>query len=165
MNLIRFILPCLLMMLQPLKAKVIAPNYHFNINEFDAFLPGQVVEPASGQYQLLNKKNSTQLYKTQIKKTNYHIPLFITLEGNKVIDFYAKLPSYFLHDVFFQSLINRYGKQTSYKMKDEHAVYHWQLKDLSITYSATCTITCFPIFLSIASQQSKGKSLLNQLKF
>lgn len=164
MHLIRLILPCLLLMFQPLKAKVEAPNYHFNINEFDSFLPGKTIEPVSGQYFLLNKKGSTHLYKTKIDSTRYVIDLFITLDKNEVIDFYAKLPSYFLHDVFFQSLITRYGKQTSYKMKDEHAVYIWELKDLLITYSATCTITCFPLYLSIASQQHKKKSLLNQLK-
>lgn len=164
MYLIRFILPCLLLMLQPLKAKVLAPNYHFSFDEFNSYLPGQTIEPSSGQFLPMIKKNSTQLFQSQIKKERYIIPIFITLQNNKVIDFYAKLPIYFLHDIFLQSLVNRFGKQTSYKMKDEHAVYQWELKDLSITYSATCTITCFPIFISIASQQNKKKSLLNQLK-
>lgn len=165
MHLIRLILPCLLLMFQPLKAKVESPNYHFDLKEFDSYLPGKTIEPSSGQLLLLNKKGSTTLYKSEIKTTKYHIPLFITLEKNTVIDFYAKLPSYFLHDVFFQSLINQYGKQTSYQMKNEHAVYTWDTKELLITYSATCTITCFPLFLSIASQQNKNKSLLKQLKF
>lgn len=165
MRLISFILPCLLLMFQPLKAKVEAPNYHFDLKEFDAFLPGKAIEPVSGQFQPLIKKNGSLLFQTQIKKERYQIPLFITLENNKVIDFYAKLPSYFLHDVFFQSLVNRYGKQTRYQMKDEHAVYTWNLGDTLITYSATCTITCFPIYLSIASQQHKDKSLLKQIKF
>lgn len=165
MYLIRFILPCLLLMLQPLKAKVEAPNYHFSLDEFNRYLPGQSIEPSSGQFLSMIKKNSTHLLQGKIKKERYLIPFFITVEENKIIDFYGKLPSYFLHDVFFQSLITRFGKQTSYKMKDEHAVYTWELKDLAITYSATCTITCFPIFLSIASQQDKKKSLLHQLKF
>ena|SRR5690554_1475123 len=165
MHLVRFILPCLLLMFQPLKAKVEAPNYHFSINELNSFLPGKTIEPVSGQYLLLNKKGDIHLYKTEIRAERYLIPIFITLEKNKIIDFYAKLPSYFLHDVFFQSLINRFGKQDSYKMKDEHAVYRWDQKELLIHYSATCTITCFPLYLSIASQQHKDKSLLNQLKF
>lgn len=152
------------MMYQPLKAKVEAPNYHFSIDEFNSYLPGKVVEPSSGQIQTLKKTSTTLLLKTDIKKERYHIPLFITVEKNQIIDMYARLPSYFLHDVFFDSLIKKYGKQTKYQKKDEHAIYTWEREDLFITYSAACTITCFPIFLSIASQQNKKKSLLQQLK-
>ena len=164
MLLFRFILPCLFMMFQPLKAKVEAPNYHFSIDEFNSYLPNQSIEPLSGQFQSLKKTAAAVLVKTEIKKERYHIPIFITAEKNTIIDMYAKLPSYFLHDVFFESLRKKYGKQTTYKMKDEHAVYTWEKEDLLITYSATCTITCFPLYLSIASQQNKKKSLLEQLK-
>lgn len=165
MLLFRLILPCLLMMFQPLKAKVEAPNYHFSIDEFNPYLPNQSIEPASGQFQTLRKTATTLLLQTEIKQERYQIPLFITAEKNIIIDMYAKLPSYFLHDVFFESLRKKYGKQTDYKKKDEHAIYTWEREDISITYSAACTITCFPIFLSIASQQNKKKSLLQQLKF
>lgn len=66
------------------------------------------------------------------------------------MDFYAKLPSYFLHDIFLQSLVNRYGKQNSYVKKERSAVYIWNnIEGNKHYYSGSCTITCFPVFYSV----------------
>ena len=76
---------------------------------------------------------------------------------DKVLDMYTRLPSYFLHDVFHQSLINRYGKQQKYELKDSTAVYRWDnTPNYTQIYSGACTVTCFPIFYT-AIQKDLGE--------
>jgi hypothetical protein len=67
-----------------------------------------------------------------------------------ILDFFAILPSYFLHDLFHQALINRLGKQSSYIKKETAALYIWKTSDgLTHYYQGTCTINCFPEFYSV----------------
>jgi hypothetical protein len=90
--------------------------------------------------------------------------VLVQSKNGVIEDFHVKLPSYFLHDVFFQSLINRYGKQKSYKKFGEEAYYVWEVSALRHIYSAACTITCFPIFYAVQKMEGKEKSILEKMK-
>ena len=76
--------------------------------------------------------------------------LLAQVYNGQVVDFFTRLPSYFLHDAFHQALINRYGQQTSYILKDRHAFYQW-LKQPGVvhSYGAACSLTCFPRYYSV----------------
>lgn len=92
-------------------------------------------------------------YKYYVEHLKYKFPILVQTLNGQVTDFYTKLPSYFLHDVFHQSIINRFGKQDFYKKTEESALYIWKnsknLNNLKIIYSGACTITCFPLFYSV----------------
>jgi hypothetical protein len=43
------------------------------------------------------------------------------------------------------------GKQETYRLVDEHAVYIWPNKNnLRYVYMGACSITCFPVFLNVS---------------
>lgn len=137
----------------PAKTKVEAPNYSFTYDAFNPFLPGasypELVK-AKGEGEVISKEGKSTIRRYLIKHQLYVFPVWVLANDETILSFYTRLPSYFLHDVFHQTLINRYGKQDSYFKKEEHAVYVWKnAKNFTITYEGTCTITCFPIYLSI----------------
>ena len=101
----------------------------------------------------MGRKGGVNLFRFEISHRHYRFPLFVQVYDNKVVDFFASLPSYFLHDVFHQSLINRYGKQKTYTRKEKQAYYEWNTKKgLSHSYAGACSITCFPIYYSVYPQ-------------
>ncbi len=146
------ILPCLMLMFQPLNAKVEPPNYQFSLDTLSDFFPEKKVidlEKKYGKGDIMNDNGGTQTQKFYVAHIRYKFPVFIQVKDGVILDFFARLPQYFLHDVFFQSLINRMGKQKTYKKVGEEAVYIWETTSLKYIYSAACTITCFPIFYSV----------------
>ena len=154
-------------MFQPLNAKVEAPNYHFNLDSLNDFFPNKPiteVEKKFGKGEIVNETAGLRTIKFVVKEARYQFPVIVQIQNEEVSDFFARLPSYFLHDVFFQSLVNRLGKQTSYKKIGEEAYYTWDLKPLKHVYSAACTITCFPIFYSVHPIEMKGESLLQKMQ-
>ncbi len=147
-----FILPCLIMMFQPLNAKVEAPNYNFSLDTLADFFPGKNrddLEKKYGKAEVMASSSGTETLKFYVAHIRYKFPVMVQVKEGKVLDFFSKLPSYFLHDLFFQSLVNRLGKQNSYKKRQEEAVYIWEKDSLKHVYSAACTITCFPVFYSV----------------
>lgn len=161
------ILPCLLIMFQPLKAKVEAPNYHFDLETLSVFFPGRSVSEIDSKFkkgEVMGTEDGVRIIKYTVSETKYNFVVFIQEKDGTVEDFFARLPSYFLHDVFFQSLTNRYGKQTTFKRTHEEAFYTWDAPPLKHVYSASCTITCFPIFYSVEKKESERPSLLNKMK-
>lgn len=162
------ILPCLLIMFQPLNAKVEAPNYNFDFSIFNDFMPDTKVASIEAKYskgERMKNVRGAQTLKFYVKHPRYNFPVFVQERDGVVLDFFARLPSYFLHDVFHQSIINRYGKQTTYKKVGEEAVYVWEKAPLRHIYSGACTITCFPIFYSVHSMELKGVNpLIQQMK-
>lgn len=163
-----FILPCLTLMFQPLNAKVEAPNYNFSLDILADFFPQKNVDDLNKKYgkaEVMNEKNGIQTLKYYVAHIRYKFPVIVQVREGKVLDFFAKLPSYFLHDVFFQSLINRLGKQDYYKRVQEEAVYRWNKNELTHVYSAACTITCFPIFYAVHTKEEGAyKPLMQTLK-
>jgi hypothetical protein len=154
-------------MFQPLNAKVQAPNYDFSIKTLNDFFPGKNVEDVNAKYGApteMNRKGGAKTFKYQIAHIRYKFPVLLQSKDGVVLDFFARLPSYFLHDVFFQSLVNKLGKQNSYKKVGEEAVYEWEQEGNKHIYSASCTITCFPIFYAVQPLKPKVTPVLEQMK-
>ena len=141
------------------RGRIIPPNYNFSLDSLEVFHPGKTlldIEKRYGKGEIIKKGGKIQLMRFYIKQDQYRFSVKVQVKGGKVIDFFANLPSYFLHDVFHQSLINRLGKQTRYFRQENSAVYIWENKGgTDFIYRATCTITCFPIYLTGRPSKSK----------
>ena len=142
--------------------EVTPPNYNFSLDQFNTYLPGKnldILAPdIKKSFFTLRGKNT--IYRFWVRDHRYKFPLFVqTNAEGRILDFYARLPNYFLHDSFHQGLINRFGKQNKFIKKEELAVYIWDqaqgLERTEIVYSGTCTITCFPVFLTYISSSEK----------
>ena len=147
--------------------KKTVPNYSFSLKTLDTFNPGVNLEVIKKKYpntQLFKKEG--KLYRTYIKHSQYNFPVFFKIKNKKVTSFFARLPTFFLHDLFHQSLIDRYGKQDLYKKVNKSALYFWNNeKGIKFTYKGECTITCFPSYLSgeSAATPDGTKSILQEL--
>jgi len=136
-----------------ISAKVDPPNYDFSLDALAVFKPDQDLETIKKKYpggEEISSQGSVSVWRFYVAHIRYKFPVWVQLKNGKVLDSFATLPSYFLHDVFHQSIINRYGKQDSYYKKEENAVYSWEKKtDIKMVYSGSCTITCFPLYFSM----------------
>ena len=143
-------------------AKVDPPNYDFSVDKFQLFMPGKSLTDIEKVYktkELVFKQNQFKTYKFFVEHIRYRFPIFVQFKGDTVTDFHARLPAYFLHDVFHQSLINRLGKQDLYKKIDEQAVYIWKNKSGNKhIYSGGCSITCYPIFYAVKPVEHQNGS-------
>jgi len=146
------ILSYLGLIFQPLNAKVKAPNYEFKYETFLDFYPGKAIEAVKKKY------GTTDDDRFIVKSKQYQFTVLTQNKDGVIFDFFARLPSYFLHDVFFQSLVNRLGKQDIYHKVGEEAFYVWNKNDFKHVYSAACTITCFPIFYTVMPIQKNGQT-------
>ncbi len=161
-----FILPCLITMFQPLNAKVEAPNYNFSLDSLSEFFPGKSITPLEQKYgkgEVMSDEGGVRTLKYYVAHVRYKFPVIVQAREGVIDDFFARLPSYFLHDLFFQSLVNRYGKQENYKKVGEEAVYRWNKEGNTHVYSAACTITCFPIFYAVKKSDSTS-SIIEKMK-
>lgn len=154
----------------PLHAAVKPAQEYFNLDTLKPFYPGiNFLESDLSKYngRLIKTQNQTKMYRLDMKHANYAFPIFLQVQQDRVVDLYVTLPTYFLHDVFHQSLINRYGKQDRYQLLNGTAYYVWEKNpQQTIHYSATCTITCFPIFFTIFNSSvltSPEKPLIKEL--
>ena len=157
------------MMFQPLNAKVEKPNYDFSIESLNDFFPGKSISsinPKHGKSVEANVIGKVKTLKYQVEQISYKFPVLVQEKDGVILDFFAKLPSYFLHDIFLQSLVNKLGKQTTYKKTGEEAFYIWEAGGLKHIYSAACTITCFPIFYAVqpAKTEKTSPSILEQMQ-
>lgn len=161
----------------PLSAKVEPPNYNFSLDTFNDFWPGAsltAIEKKYGKGLLVKNIAPIKTYKFSVEQLRYKFPVFIQVYQGKILDFYGRLPTYFLHDIFHQSIINRYGVQDIYKKIEQNAIYIWKnKKNARIIYSGTCTITCFPIYFTgitttppaeLGKYQSLFKQFASQLR-
>ena len=161
------ILPWLSVMFQPLNAKVDPPNYDFSVNTLEDFYPGKLqtdLDKKYGSPEVMSTTGAVKTLKYNVSHLRYKFPVLVHVSSGKVDDMFARLPSYFLHDVFFQSLVNRIGKQDVYKKVGEEAVYQWNKDPLKYVYSAACTITCFPIFYAVHTGSWTPRPILEQMK-
>lgn len=127
-------------------------NYNFSLDQLEVFKPGNDIKKAIEKYgdaQVLDEQAETKTLRFYVAHIRYKFGVLVRIKEDKIIDFHARLPGYFLHDVFHQSLINRYGNQNFYRLINGTAIYQWNnKKGVNYLYSGTCTITCFPIYLS-----------------
>lgn len=155
-----------------LYGKVDPPNYNFSLEELDAFMPGKALQEIEKKYkfkEVVFKDDTYITYKFFIEHIRYKFPILVQFQKGIVTDFHARLPQYFLHDIFHQSLINRLGSQDIYKKKEEQAIYIWKNKNnLRHYYAGGCSITCFPIFYAVKKlgNETLGeyKSILQRLE-
>tara|TARA_Y100000780_G_scaffold230853_1_gene254119 strand:- start:100765 stop:101352 length:588 start_codon:yes stop_codon:yes gene_type:complete len=149
-------------------AKVDPPNYDFSLEALEVFMPGSTLRAATkkhGKAQIIKKDSAVLVHKFYVAHIRYKFPVLVQSVSGKITDFYARLPAYFLHDIFHQSIINRIGKQDIYKKVEEQAVYVWKgKKGLRHVYSGACTITCFPIFYAVFPENPEFKDFTPLLK-
>lgn len=151
-------------------SQVQAPNYNFSLDQLEKFLPNtpldQLVEEFGPGEDIKLPGAKAIIKRYYVAHIRYKFPVFVQIQNDRIIDMFARLPSYFLHDVFHQSLINRYGKQQSYLNRDEHAVYQWKRENGMVhTYAGACAITCFPIYYTVAPAQAQAPSLFERMNF
>lgn len=166
------ILTCLILMFQPyfitqVLGKVSAPNYEFKLESLDVFLPGNSLEKIKSQHgngEIVHNQGKNKTIKFIVKSEKYSFNVFVQINKNVVHDMIARLPSYFLHDVFFQSLRRKLNKQKKYLKTDEEAFYVWNEDNNKHIYSASCTITCFPIFYAVEPSKPKMETFLKKMK-
>lgn len=148
----KVIILCFTLLTQIAWGKVDPPNYDFSVDKFQDFMPGKKISAINKKYkfsEVIFKGGAFVTYKYYVEHIRYRFPILVQFINGEVTDFYARLPYYFLHDIFHQSLINRYGAQDFYQKTEESAIYVWKNKNnIKHIYSGACTITCFPIFYS-----------------
>ncbi|MBT3235309.1 MAG: hypothetical protein HN353_05105 [Bdellovibrionales bacterium] len=136
-----------------LYGEVTAPNYYFTIKQFKPLSPGSAIAPAIKQYPdhtQLKEKGGIKLYQFNLNYQHYKFTVLVQSFDGKVLDMFARLPTYFLHDIFHQSLIDIYGKQERYFRQERSAIYIWNNENGNRhIYSGSCTITCFPDYYTI----------------
>lgn len=83
----------------------------------------------------------------------WRLHAWVRVRGGAARDLFARLPSSVPHDPLHAALIARHGRQDRYLLTNGTAVYGWGPKEgrPSVTYAAQCTITCFPLWLSVTS--------------
>lgn len=127
-------------------------NYNFSLDQLAVFKPGSDIKQAIEKYgkaEVVDEKSPTKTLRFYVAHIRYKFAVIVRIAKEKVVDFHARLPAYFLHDVFHQSLLNRYGKQNFYRLINGTALYLWENKEgVNYLYSGTCTITCFPTYIS-----------------
>ncbi len=142
-------------------AKITPPNYDFSLDTLEVFMPGAAVvemEKKYGKGELQRKEDDIILLKFYVAHLRYKFPVFVQIYNGKSLSFFARLPTYFLHDLFHQSLINRLGPQDNYIKKGEHAIYIWSQKgNMLHTYCGSCTITCFPQYYTVSTKNKDKK--------
>ena len=137
-------------------SRVKPPHDFFNLEQLTPFFPQNSIEAIQkkwGRGVLVKQSELTQTLRFELSHLRYQFPVMVQIHRNSqiVLDFYISLPSYFLHNSFHQSLINRYGKQDHSILLDRHAHYQWKNHSgLKHAYGAACTITCFPLYYSVA---------------
>lgn len=138
------------------------PNFNFELDQLQVFWPGRSREEIDQSLpenhpapEKLMGDLGDSLVRYALFHERYSFPVYVQYKDGVATDFLARLPPYFLHDVFHQSLINRYGRQDRYFRKEEHAIYQWNNieanQGVRLTYSGACTLTCFPLYLSVAA--------------
>lgn len=142
-------------------SKIEPPNYDFSLDKFTEFMPGKTLKKEH-QKEIEFNKDGFKTYKVYLAHIRYKFPLYVQTKDNTITDFFARLPAYFLHNIFHQSLINRLGNQDIYKKVEEQAVYIWKDKNnLRHYYSGGCSITCFPIYYAVKTVKNNyGKSFV-----
>jgi hypothetical protein len=164
MNAKLFLFTCFLLTFSSMSwARVDPKNYDFSTDTLADFFPGKSLSDLEKKYGA-PEKMSAQMLRFWVSQIRYKFPVIVVIQEGQVVDMFARLPSYFLHDIFHQSLINRWGKQDHYKRVDEEAYYRWDKEEYLLHYSASCTITCFPIYFSAASKKISGPSLHQKLQ-
>lgn len=110
-------------------------------------------------FELFQKKSeSHQIHVSYWQYSNYRYPLFVQVINNVVVDIYLTFPSFMLHDRIHEYFIKLWGKQSFFKQSSLSAIYQWTKQPNVIAiYEANCSITCFPVFLTMHQKKLPDK--------
>lgn len=136
-------------------------NFKIGVNLSD------ILKKYQGTLWKANEKRGEYIYVFNIADQQFSFPLIAHFYNRQLMDYWIRWPVYFLHDAIHKQLIDVFGKQQKYFHQKDHSVYLWETKDFSIRYEASCTITCFPIYLSMTTtkvMEKKYKPLTKQLQ-
>lgn len=149
-------------------SKVDPPNYDFSLDKLDPFTPGKTYDSLvklKGKGETIEDNGELKVYRFEVSHVRYKFPVFVQVKKEIITDFYARFPTYFLHDIFHQSLINRFGPQDKYHRQLNDAVYVWNnAKGNKIIYSGACTVTCFPNYVSFMKVEKKKGDTVSLLQ-
>lgn len=144
-------------------------HYDFSLDALKSFYPGKRVKEIQkkhGKGDVLGRQENLTLMRFYVAYHYYRFPVFVQVEvgKGKVWDSFARLPAFFHHDTFHQSLIKRLGKQDEFFHREDSSLYIWKNREggIDLIYEGICTLTCFPMYLYL-SRDSKSPSLIRQM--
>lgn len=120
-----------------------------------------------GSLWFAKEKKGEFIYIFYIAHREFRFPLIAHFFNTQLADYWITWPSYFLHDVLFKELRDILGPQQEYFHQKDHSVYLWKTSEYEMRYEASCTITCFPLYLSVTTTKitdKKYKPLTKQLQ-
>lgn len=132
------------------------PNYDFTLASLSPFFPGgsldKVKTEKTIQSDIFEDKGNLKIIRIKLKRANYSIDIYLQTKDDKITDMFARLPQHFIHDIFLKDLQTIHKKQDKYIQKDMNALYVWTNRDgNNIIYQGSCSITCFPMFIEVVS--------------
>ncbi|PIK13895.1 hypothetical protein [Halobacteriovorax sp. JY17] len=149
-------------------SKVEAPNYDFTLKKLEPFTPGKSIAELPkelGKGEITEDKGDTKIIRYNLVHARYNFPIYVQEKKGIILDFYARFPTYFLHDTFHQSLINKFGKQTKYHRQENDALYLWEnVNGIKVIYSGACTVTCYPNYISYIQVTNKKGDFVPLIK-
>ena len=170
MNSFKFLAIFLFLFLSVLqtKAQVTPPNYDFSLDQLAPFFPNNTLSDLQKKFgpgKILEEASGVKLYKFEVNQIRYKFTVLVQIYQEKTLDFYAKLPTHFLHNIFHQTLINKYGPQDEYYKQEKDAIYIWNKKTThKHLYSGSCIITCFPRYYSVIPKELTFRPIIEKIK-
>ena len=105
-----------------------------------------------------------KILRFKLKRTNYILDVYTQVKKDIVTDLFIRLPQHFFHDPLLIELQKKWNKQDRYVRHDKSAVYVWlNRENTNIIYQGSCSITCFPMFLEIASNDKSVTPMYDKL--
>lgn len=139
-------------------AEIIPPNYDFTLASLGPYFPGKSLEKIKSdktiQSDIFEDSGNLKILRIKLKNSNYNLDIYLQTKDDKITDMFARLPQHFIHDIFLADLQKMYKKQDKYVQKDMNALYFWINRDgNNIIYQGSCSITCFPMFIEVVSNE------------
>ena len=148
-------------------AEITPPNYDFSLKSIENFTPGKNIEEikkANPKFDLFEDSGDKKIFRFKIKRQNYLLDVYTQVKKDLVTDLFVRLPQHFFHDPLLTELQKKWNKQDRYVRHDKSAVYVWLNRDnTNIIYQGSCSITCFPMFLEIVSNDKSVTPMYDKL--
>ncbi|MDO9181826.1 MAG: hypothetical protein Q7U04_05430, partial [Bacteriovorax sp.] len=136
-------------------AEITPPNYDFTLKSIENFTPGKNIEEIKKQntkFEIFLDNGDQKILKFKLMRANYSLDVYTQVKKDIVTDLFVRLPQHFLHDILLQDLQKKWKKQDRFVRHDKSAIYVWLNRDNNnIIYQGSCSITCFPMFIEISS--------------
>lgn len=149
-------------------AEIKSPNYDFTLASIEPFFPGkslaELAKDKAIKSDIFEDNGEAKIMRTKLHRGNYILDVYTQVKGDKITDVFVRLPQHFIHDLFLADLVKKYKKQDKYVRKDMSALYVWMNRDgNNILYQGSCSITCFPMFIEVVSNDKKVIPLYQKL--